>query len=194
MYPTSIYTTNNSADTWVYLIPENIALKYIYERPQLVEYITNTPKFYMEIYDVVNDVTKRFNHVEALDILKLIYDKELILCETGAVFIPAHIKEGFFRKLIKFPISERKSVKKEMNKLTKTRGLTQDHPDVQNLNVTQLVLKIIANSVYGYLGFRRSRLFNIILASTITINSQFMIRQVAYLCDRMIEKNKNILN
>lgn len=145
MYPTSIYTTNNSADTWVYLIPENIALKYIYEREQLIEYIKNNDKFYMDIYDVINDVFKRFHHLDAIGILDTIYKKELVLVETGAVFIPSHLKEGFFRKLIKYPISERKRVKKDMKQLTESRGLTKDHPDVQNLDITQLVLKIIAN-------------------------------------------------
>lgn len=190
MYPTSIYTTNNSADTWMYQIPENVALKYIYEREEFVEYVKSNDKFFMEIYDVNNDIFKRFNNIETLKVLDTIYEKELVMVETGAVFIPAHIKEGFFRKLIKYPISERQRVRKEAKVLVESRGLTSDHPDILNLHITQLVLKIIANSVYGYLGFRRSRLFNIILASSITMNSQFMIRYVGYHCDGII-KNIN---
>jgi len=189
MYPTSIYTTNNSADTWIYLIPENIALKYIYERDDLIQYISSNENFYMEVYDVVNDVFKKFIHTDAITLLETIYKKDLVLVETGAVFIPAHIKEGFFRKLIKYPISERKKVKKQMKVLAETRGLTKDHPDIKNLDITQTVLKIIANSVYGYLGFRKSRLFNIILASSITVNCQFMIRYVAYNCETIMKKN-----
>lgn len=188
MYPTSIYTTNNSADTWVYLIPENVALKYIYERDDIIDYITNTPNFFMEVYDVVGDSFKKFNHMECLTILEAIYKKDLVLTETGAVFLPAHIKEGFFRKLIKYPIAERKRVRAMAKSLTESKGLTATDPEILNLHITQLVLKIIANSCYGYLGFRRSRLFNIILATTITINCQFMLRSVAYNCDTFVKK------
>lgn len=190
MYPSSIYTTNNSADTWVYQIPENVALKFLYERNDFIEYVKNNENFFIEVYDVINDSFKKFVYLEVLDLFKLMYDKELVLVETGAVFVPAHIKEGFFRKLIKYPISQRKSVKLEMKHLVEEKGLISSHADVQNLNITQLVLKILANSVYGYLGFRRSRLFNIILATSITMNCQFMIRYVSYFCDDIIQNVK----
>ena len=39
MYPTSLYITNNSPETWIYQVPENIALKHIYEREDLKNYI-----------------------------------------------------------------------------------------------------------------------------------------------------------
>jgi DNA polymerase elongation subunit (family B) len=190
MYPTSIYTTNNSIDTWIYQVPENIALKYIYEREDLINYIKNND-ISLEVYDVRADNFKRFTGQEILTLFETIYEKELVLTESGAVFMPAHIKEGFFRKLIAEPISNRQATKRKMKKLKEEGGFGADHPDIINLNVTQLVLKIIANSVYGYLGFRNSRLFNIILATTITINCQFMIRYVAYLCEGIINDVQN---
>ncbi len=144
MYPTSIYTTNNSIDTWIYQVPENVALKYIYERPSLIEYIENNP-FKMEVYDVRENEFKSFDGAETLALFDTMFEKELVLTESGAVFIPAHIKEGFFRKLIAEPISNRQATKREMKILQKENALTADHPDMINLNVTQLVFKIVAN-------------------------------------------------
>lgn len=190
MYPTSIYTTNNSADTWIYQMPENIALKYIYEQEDLINYINNNT-FKMEVYDVRDDDFKILDGPQTLLFLDKLIKNDIIITETGAIFIPAHIKEGFFRKLISEPISNRQHVKKQMKKLEKELALTADHPDIINLNVTQSVLKIIANSTYGYLGYNKSRLFNIILATTITINCQFMIRYVANECEGIIESIKN---
>jgi DNA polymerase elongation subunit (family B) len=186
MYPTSIYTTNNSSDTWIYQVPENIALKYIYERESLIEYI-KTNDISMEIYDVINDTFERLSNDEILVFFNEAYEKELVLTEVGAIFIPAHLKEGFYRKLIAEPIGNRKKTKNEMERLKKERGLTKEHPDIMNLNVTQLVLKIIANSVYGFLGYKNSRLFNVIAASAITINCQFLIRVVAMQCKSITE-------
>jgi DNA polymerase elongation subunit (family B) len=186
MYPTSIYTTNNSSDTWIYQVPENIALKYIYERDDLINYIKNND-LSMEVYDVIEDSFERLKNEEILNFFSEMYDKELVLTEVGAVFIPAHLKEGFYRKLIAEPIGNRKKVKKEMTKLKEEKGLPSSHPDIMNLNVTQLVLKIIANSVYGFLGYKNSRLFNVIAASAITINCQFLIRSVAMQCKEITE-------
>ena len=95
-----------------------------------------------------------------------------------------------FRSLIRKPIFNRQQTKAEKERKEKELKLKSDDPEILNLHITQLVLKIIANSVYGYLGFRRSRLFNIILATTITMNCQFMIRYVAINSDRII-KNIN---
>lgn len=190
MYPSSIYSTNNGCDTWIYQVPENLALLYLYERENFISFVTDNENLVIEIYDVVNDTFKKFKHLEIIEIFQKIYEKELVLTETGAVFLPAHIKESFFRKLIRFPISDRQSVKKEMSKKIKDEGLLSSDPEILNLNITQLVDKIIANSVYGYLGFRRSRLFNIILATTITMNCQFMIRYVAINSSEIIKNVK----
>ena len=190
MYPSSIYATNNGCDSWVYQVPENLALLYLYEREKFYSFVNENENLTIEIYDVINDKFKQFKHLEIIEIFDKIFEKELVLTETGAVFIPAHIEESFFRKLIRKPIFNRQQTKAEKERKEKELKLKSDDPEILNLHITQLVLKIIANSVYGYLGFRRSRLFNIILATTITMNCQFMIRYVAINSDRII-KNIN---
>lgn len=185
MYPTSIYTTNCSPDTWVYLIPENIALKYIYERDGLIKYLSESD-FQIDIYDVLAD---KYHNVNCYDMIKLfdkINNNELVITEMGTIFIPAHIKVGFFRELITEPIAERRAVRKKISELEKSITDTDDRSVIQSLNINQLVLKILANSVYGFVGFRRSRVFNILIASTITINCQFLIRYVANNIERLI--------
>jgi DNA polymerase elongation subunit (family B) len=187
MYPSSIYSTNNGCNTWVYQVPENLALLYLYERDNFITFVKSNENLVIEIYDILNDVFKKFKHTEIIEVFKKMFEKELVLTETGAVFLPAHIKESFFRKLIIYPISDRQSIKAEMQKKIKEDGLMADDPEILNLNISQLVDKIIANSIYGYLGFRKSRLFNIILATTITMNCQFMIRYVAINSSKIIE-------
>lgn len=189
MYPTSIYTTNNSPETWVYLIPENIALKYIYERENLIKYIKDHP-FKMSVFDVREDCFRTLYGDEIITFFTKMYDSELVLTELGTVFIPSHLQEGFFRKLISDPIAKRKVTKKKMNSLIKEKSLSKDHPDIINLNVTQLVYKLISNSCYGYMGSTTSRIFSIVLAATITISSQFLIRFVALQCNDIMENLK----
>ena len=149
MYPSSIYSTNNGCDTWIYQVPENLALLYLYERENFMTFVKDNENLTIEIYDVLNDTFKKFKHVEIIEIFKKVYEKELVLTEAGAIFLPAHIKESFFRKLIRFPISDRQSIKKEMNKKIKEQGLLSDDPEILNLNVSQLVDKIIANCFTG---------------------------------------------
>jgi intein/homing endonuclease len=149
MYPSSIYSTNNGCDSWVYQVPENLALLYLYEREKFYLFVNENENLTIEIYDVINDKFKQFKHFEIIEIFDKIFEKELVLTETGAVFIPAHIEESFFRKLIKFPISDRQVIKKEMNDKIKNEGLLSDDPEIINLNITQLVDKIIANCFTG---------------------------------------------
>ena len=149
MYPSSIYSTNNGCDSWIYQVPENLALLYLYERENFYTFINENENLTIEIYDVINDKFKQFKHLEIIEIFDKIFEKELVLTETGAVFIPAHIEESFFRKLIKFPILDRQAIKKEMSNKIKNEGLLSDDPEIINLNITQLVDKIIANCFTG---------------------------------------------
>lgn len=192
MYPTTLYTTNCSCDTWRYQIPENIALKFIYEQDALFKYLKES-NFDIDIYDVPQDKFHTIHCTEVINFFDNMNLQELVITETGAIFVPAHKKVGFFRQLITHPIKNRIKVKGEMENLSKELRLTADDPQIQQLNIEQLVLKITANSVYGFTGFRRSRLFNIILATTITIHSQFLIRYVSYYCDDVIKSTNKKL-
>ena len=111
------------------------------------------------------------------------------MTETGAMFLPAHIKEGFFRKLISDPIKNRKAVRKELDRKIEEESLTAGDPTIINLNSAQLAYKKIGNSCYGFIGSSTSRVFNIILAATVTVSSQFLIRFVAQKCDKILQEN-----
>ena len=58
-------------------------------------------------------------------------------------------------------VSERRKVKQQLKQVT--------HPEVkQQLNIKQLAFKILANSMYGCLGFVNSRFYASTIAAVIT--------------------------
>lgn len=187
LYPSCIYATNNSCDTWIYQIPENLALLFLYERDNFYKFIEENKNVNIEIYDVFNDELIKVNN-NIIKVFENIIKKELVITEIGAVFIPAHIHEGFYRKLINLPISERDKVRAEKKK--KELELPKGSSELINLEVNQLVDKRMANSIYGFLGYHRSRLFNVILASSITLFGQFLIRYTGMNSDKIVKEAK----
>ncbi len=97
----------------------------------------------------------------------LILDEELekkyghIKSPTGAKFVKHEIREGVLPAIVKELIEARKRVKKEMKR-------EQDPEKRRLLDAKQHALKIMANSLYGYLGFLPARLYLLEIANSIT--------------------------
>ncbi|KAL6056994.1 DNA-directed DNA polymerase alpha catalytic subunit pol1 [Balamuthia mandrillaris] len=72
------------------------------------------------------------------------------------------MQKGILPRVIEMLVQRRKSVKSEMNKAD------EDTPRWHQLNIQQLALKLVANSMYGCLGFSHSRFFAMPLAQLIT--------------------------
>lgn len=96
---------------------------------------------------------------------------------VGTKFIDASIYEGAMPTVLKHLLEMRSRVKKEMKTATGDRKRT--------LDATQLAIKIMANSFYGYTGFAMARLYVLEIASSITSIG----RQNLETTKKMVEEN-----
>jgi DNA polymerase elongation subunit (family B) len=119
-------------------------------------------------------------------------------CINGAVFTKE--KQGVFVSTIDFYMDLRKSTKKLMLQKKQEAQILKDsnkdkskeYKDLKNeiayLDVKQLAVKILLNSLYGSLGTPYFRYYNIDMARAITMNGQFIIRSVGEAIDRELNK------
>lgn len=87
-------------------------------------------------------------------------------------------KEGFLSKQVKMLLETRLYYKKLKNETQK------DDPMRKIYDLKQLNYKIIINALYGYLGFKRSPLFNIIVQESITQGQRFMLMSSIDIVDK----------
>ncbi len=108
------------------------------------------------------NIIRTFNICPTTLILEKKYEKyEHVTSPVGAKFVSPKIREGVFPAIVKDLIESRKAVKRKMKKET--------DPDKKRLlDAKQHALKIMANSLYGYLGFLPARLYLLEIANSIT--------------------------
>ena len=90
-------------------------------------------------------------------------DTEKAECYTtpsGARFFKKSVKKGIVPKIVETLMENRQEVKK---KLKRAKG-----EKARQLYAKQWALKIMANAIYGYFGYVRSRLFDLDIANAIT--------------------------
>jgi len=90
-----------------------------------------------------------------------------IVTPSGAKFLPKEKKEGIIPRIVEDLIVRRQEIKK---KLKSSRGDKR-----KLLDAKQWALKIMANAIYGYFGYTRSRLFNLDIANAITSTGRDII-------------------
>jgi DNA polymerase I len=91
---------------------------------------------------------------------KNLKDKKFYEAPNGAKFIDESIYMGVMPSILDEMIKKRAEIKKELKKATGEKRKT--------LEYTQLALKTMANSFYGYTGFVMSRLYMLDIANAIT--------------------------
>lgn len=97
-------------------------------------------------------------------------DKEIIGISTadiikppsGGKFVSANIFPGIVPKILEDLLNRRMETKKKM----KISGINEE--EYRILDAIQLALKILLNSIYGYSGYARARLYSLTLANAIT--------------------------
>ncbi len=80
---------------------------------------------------------------------------------SGSKFVKPEIREGVFPAVVKELVETRRKVKKQMKQ-------EKDEEMKRFLDAKQHALKIMANSLYGYLGFLGARLYLLEIANSIT--------------------------
>ena len=111
---------------------------------------------------------------------------------NGAIFTQE--KLGIIPQLVKMIYDDRKQQKNKMleykQKAANTTGKEKEHFLYlsQQYNTAQMVSKVLINSLYGALGNRYFKLFNIHIARAITSNTRFFIRLLNHNLQKSLEK------
>ena len=105
---------------------------------------------------------------------------EHVTSPTGAKFVTPSVREGVFPAIVKELIETRRKVKKQMKK-------EKDPERKRLLDAKQLALKIMANSLYGYLGFLPARLYLLEIANSITAFGRETITKTKELVEKKFD-------
>lgn len=80
---------------------------------------------------------------------------------SGGEFVPPEVYKGIVPSILEDLLNKRTQTKKRM------RGISNEN-EYRVLDATQLALKILLNSFYGYSGYARARLYSLTLANAVT--------------------------
>jgi DNA polymerase I len=103
--------------------------------------------------------------------------EDVITSPTGARFVKPHIYRGIVPEVLEYLLNRRTETKKEMKQ-------AKDENEYRVLDATQLALKILLNSFYGYSGYARARLYSLEMAGSVTaIGRENISRTEKIVCD-----------
>ena len=88
-------------------------------------------------------------------------DAETIKPPSGGEFVPAEVSKGIMPSILESLLQRRVETKRRM------KNAATDS-EYRVLDATQLALKILLNSFYGYSGYTRARLYSMALANAVT--------------------------
>jgi len=162
LYPSIIMTLNIGVNTFVMKL-EDYTMGYylIYDPDKLPEKIS-------VILNPIND--PQTIEVNKQDLLDKIKEQDLICSINGCFF--KKTEKSYYSQVLEGLISSRKNYKGMMFK-AKESG---DSEKKDLYNIRQLVYKVLSNALYGILGNKIFRFFNIDCARTITLTGQELIK------------------
>ncbi len=169
LYPSIIRTFNMGLETYHYKIPDQLAHRILYHPNELDD------------NETINLRGIRHNHIYDTQItigeLKQLIRDKYLLTINGCLFLRHKYQESLFSKCLADLLSQRKIYKKQWKQ-------NKDPRDYRY----QLAFKILANSIYGYLGFKNSRYFDLDLASAVTLTAQEAIKSTMVNADNILSK------
>jgi len=86
--------------------------------------------------------------------------QDVVKTPNGGVFVSRNIVKGIVPSILEDLLDRRQQTRAKMN--------AADEDDKRVLDATQLALKILLNSFYGYSGYTRARLYSLTLAGAVT--------------------------
>nr|WP_321497199.1 DNA-directed DNA polymerase [uncultured Methanolobus sp.] len=86
---------------------------------------------------------------------------ETIIPPSGGEFVSADVSRGIMPSILESLLQRRVETKRKMKNAA-------DESEYRVLDATQLALKILLNSFYGYSGYTRARLYSLTLANAVT--------------------------
>ncbi|MCZ7395980.1 MAG: DNA-directed DNA polymerase [Candidatus Methanoperedens sp.] len=85
---------------------------------------------------------------------------DVIKAPSGGVYVSQKVVKGIVPAILEDLLSRRQATREKMK--------TANEEEYRVLDATQLALKILLNSFYGYSGYARARLYSLTLASAVT--------------------------
>ncbi len=85
---------------------------------------------------------------------------DVVVAPTGGVFVSKDIVKGIVPSILEDLLNRRQETRAKMK--------TANEEEKRVLDATQLALKILLNSFYGYSGYARARLYSLTLAGAVT--------------------------
>jgi len=168
LYPSIIISCNIGPETFIGKIDPKVAQSFIYKKeevPDKIEVITNPM---MEKGFQVSEIMSKN------DFIKWIDNNEGIVTIAGTIFIGHSKKLSFVSEVNQLLMDTREVYKDDMKE---ARKIGDSKWTVYHNN--QWAYKILANSIYGFMGLSSSRLFKLDLAKSITLTGQELLKFAA---------------
>lgn len=121
---------------------------------------------------------------------------------TKAGFLFSQKKKGIIPEFLDYYYSERVKIKEDLfktkQKLSKLKNTDKEYTslkyEVERLNTKQMVIKILINSAYGYMGNKQAPIGDDDIASSVTLTGQSIIKQAGKLLQRYLTEKFSITN
>jgi uracil-DNA glycosylase family 4 len=176
LYPSIIRTLNIGVNTFCMKLKDyRLGYDLVYNREALPEKIK-----------VIIDPVQKPTEVEVTkeQLIKKIEDSNLIYSINGCFF--KKTETSFYSEILEGILQSRKVYKGKMFK-AKEAG---DKEKKDLYDIRQLVYKVLANSLYGILGNKVFRFFNVDCARTITLTGQEMIKNAILEANNYVDSLK----
>ena len=181
LYPSLILTYNIGVNTFVMKLKDyKMGYDFVYNPDKLPENIDI-------IIDPVFDRKQVTISKQAL--LDKVKSSDLIFTINGC-FFKNHSKElSYYSEVLEMLLGSRKSYKKKMFEAKNAKDKSKE----KLYDSRQLVMKTLANTLYGALGNKAFRFFNVDSARSITLSGQEAIKNVMITAENYIDyKNTNV--
>ena len=130
--------------------------------------------------------------------IKFLKEEELAVTKAGFVFTQK--KRGIIPEFLDYYYNDRVKVRAELFEVKKKlRELDKNDPgyqlmqfEAERLNTRQMVIKILINSCYGYMGNKQAPIGDDDIASSVTLTGQAVIKQAGKLLQDYLRENHNI--
>lgn len=179
LYPSLILTYNIGVNTFVMKL-KDYTLGY-----DLVYNPDNLPEQIEVIIDPMFE--NKTVTISKNQLIEKIKTSELIYTINGCFFKKHDGELSFYAEVLEMLLSSRKLYKKMMFDAKNNKEKNKE----QLYNTRQNVMKILANSLYGALGNKVFRFFNVDSARSITLSGQEAIKNVMISSESYIESKKN---
>ena len=153
--------------------------------PNVMISLNTSPETKVGKVDVVDDAVviqhvsgKQFN-LSKPAFSKFLKDEQCALSKAGFMF--SQKKKGIIPEFLEYYYNKRVEIKKRLFKVKqqykKDPNNTELKYEVERLNTEQMVIKILVNSCYGYMGNKRAPIGDDDIASSVTLTGQAVIKQ-----------------